>query len=401
MSEIEIRTPTEDDLPALTRLDERAFGDPWNDESMALFRPVCDLTRFRIACDGADVVGAAGSYAQELTVPGGHQVRAGGVTWVSVVPTHRRRGLLRRLMVTTHDDIAARGEPLALLTASEGGIYERFGYGVATRCRLIEIDRRRTQVSPRFVPPGPPDGAPLRVVDPNDHIDQLVETFDRFRRLRVGEIDRSAAWERLRLHEFGKKTTAALHPDGFAVWAVNSNWNDGHPEFELRLQDLVAVTPEAHAALWNLILSIDLVGPIRSRQSMSLDDPLPFLLDDQRALRTTDLNDMLWVRPGDVRAAFAARTYGTDDSFVVEVTTGDDRQRWKISGSPDGADVRKVRSKPHLSTDQASLGALFLGGVLPSTLAAGRRLTASSTDALRRADHFFGHDPLAHCSTGF
>jgi hypothetical protein len=44
---------------------------------------------------------------------------------------------------------------------------------------------------------------------------------------------------------------------------------------------------------------------------------------------------------------------------------------------------------------------LFLGGVLPSTLAAGRRLTASSADVLRRADHFFGHLPMAHCSTGF
>jgi predicted acetyltransferase len=401
MSAIEIRTPTEDDLPALMRLDERAFAEEWDAEGIAAFRPVCDLSRFRIACDGTDVVGAAGSFAQELTVPGGRQVRAGGVTWVSVATTHRRRGLLRRLMSATHDDIADRGEPVALLTASESGIYERFGYGVGTRCRLIEIDRRRTGIAPRFVPPGPPEGPQLRIVDPNDHVEQLAETFDRFRRQRVGEIDRSVDWTRLRLYESGKRTTAALHPDGFAVWKANPHWNDGHPEFEVRLQDLVAVTPEAHAALWNVVLSIDLAGPIRSRQAVSLDDPLPFLLDDQRALRTTDLSDMLWVRPSDIRGVFGARTYGTDDSFVVEVAVADETQRWKITGSPDGGDVRKVRTRPHLSTDQAALGALLLGGVLPSTLAAGRRLTAASDDVLRRADHFFGHAPRAHCSTGF
>jgi predicted acetyltransferase len=169
----------------------------------------------------------------------------------------------------------------------------------------------------------------------------------------------------------------------------------------MRLIDLVAVTPEAHAALWNTVLSIDLVGPIRTGLAVPLDDPLPFLLTDQRALRTTDLNDMLWVRAGDIRAPFAARTYGTDDSFVVEITEDDVAQRWRIEGSPEGASVRKVRTKPQLSTDRASLGALLLGGVLPTTLAAGRRLTASSAQVLRRADHFFGHLPLAHCSTGF
>ena len=397
MAKIEIRTPTEDDFPEMLELDSRAFGEAWTDEAIEAFRPNRDLRRFRIARDGGDLVATVGSYAQELTVPGGRQVRAGGVTWVAVATSHRRRGLLRRLMSAVHDDIAERGEPLALLTTSEGGIYERFGYGLATRFRVIEIDRRRTQIAQRFVP----DAGNIRIVDPNAHVDELVEIFDRYRRSRVGEIQRDAAWTRGRLHEFGAGATTALHPDGFATWKVASKWNDGHPAFDAQLMDLVAVTPEAYAALWNTVLSVDLVGSIRSTSVVSLDDPLPFLLDDQRALRTTDLNDMLWVRPARIGKAFAARSYGTDDSFVIDVATDEGVQRWKISGSPEGGDTRKARTKPHLSTDRASLGALFLGGVLPSTLAAGRRLTASSADVLRRADQFFGHLPVAHCSTGF
>jgi predicted acetyltransferase len=397
VSQIEIRTPSEDDLSGLFALDGRAFGEMWTEESIEAFRPVADFGRFRIACDGADVVGAAGSFAQELTVPGGGLVRAGGVTWVAVATSHRRRGLLRRLMAAVHDDIADRGEPLATLTSSEGGIYERFGYGVATRFRIVELDRRRTQIAERFVPSGPA----LRIVDPNEHVDRLVELFDRYRRGRVGEIDRSGAWTRLRLHDLGTGCATALHPDGFATWKVTPQWNDGHPAHEVQLIDLAATTPDAHAALWNAVLSIDLAGPVRSRSVVSLDDPLPYLLTDQRALRTTDLNDMMWVRPRDLRAAFEARRYGTDDSFVIEVAFADETRRVRIDGSPDGSQVRAVRTKPHLVTDQASLGALYLGGVLPSTLACGRRLTASSADVLRRADHFFGTFPLPHCSTGF
>lgn len=397
MSQISIRTPTDDDLPAMIALDGRAFGEPWTEADVEAFRPVCDLGRFRIAHDGADLIGVAGSWAHELTVPGGGIVRAGGVTWVAVATSHRRRGLLRRLMGAIHDDIAERDEPIATLTASEGGIYERFGYGIATRYRLIEIDRRRAQIADSLVPDGPSP----RIVDPGEHVEEMVERFDRYRLGRVGEIARSEAWTRLRLHEFGTGCAAALHPDGFATWKVTPQWNDGHPEHELRLMELVATTPDAHAALWHTVLSHDLVGPVRSRSVMSLDDPLPFLLTDQRALRTTDLNDMLWVRPRDVRAAFEARTFGTDDSFVIEVAFADGVRRFKIEGSPDGSRVRSARTKPHLVTDQASLGALYLGGVLPSTLAAGRRLTASSPDVLRRADNFFGTSPLPHCSTGF
>jgi len=152
MGQIDIRVPTDDDFPTLLRLDGIAFGDPWPDDFTEAARATLDLERFRIACDGDDIVGIAGSYGMELTVPGGAQVPAGGVTWVSVLPTHRRRGILTRLMAELHDDIDARAEPLAILTASEGGIYERFGYGIASYLRVTEIDRRRTQVRPEFQP---------------------------------------------------------------------------------------------------------------------------------------------------------------------------------------------------------------------------------------------------------
>ena len=49
------------------------------------------------------------------------------------------------------DDVAARGEVLAALHATEARIYGRFGYGVATRARSVRVRR-----SGRGLRPGAP-----------------------------------------------------------------------------------------------------------------------------------------------------------------------------------------------------------------------------------------------------
>lgn len=395
MGRIDIRVATDDDFAAMVRFDGLAFGDLWSDDLHGIIRATLDLDRFRIAWDGDTMVGVAGSYGQEVTVPGGAQVRAGGITWIAVAPTHRRQGILTRMMAELHDDIDGRGEPISMLTASEGGIYERFGYGIASYLRVTEIDRRRTQVRPEHRPaPGT-----VRLTTLDDPA--LAPIHDRYRRTRVGEIDRTRARDELVRAQEGPGVSVALHADGFAAWKVRSNWNAGHPAHELTLIDLVAITPEAHAALWHTVLSVDLVGPVTSSRGVALDDALPYIVDDQRAVRTNEVNDMLWLHLLDVGAALRARTYGTDDELVIEVDLDDRTERWRIVGGPDGADVRKVRSRPQLRMTRASLGAIYLGGVRPGTLARAGRLWAADPAVVRRADAFFMAERLPHCVTGF
>ncbi len=394
----ELRIATEDDLDRMIDLDADAFVWDISAEERTAVRQMLapDLGRFRIAVEGGRVVGVAGSYGLQLTVPGGRQVPTGGVTWVSVSPTHRRRGLLRRLLDAVHDDIDERGEVVAALISSEGGIYERFGYGIASRRRVVEIDRRRAELRPEVAPAGR-----VRRADPVAEADLLDEIWDRYRRGRVGEVDRPASWSPLRAIE-ARGRRAAVHDDGYVTWTKTAHWNDGHPAHELRVEELVAITPDAHAALWQLVLSVDLVGPVRSVSAVALDDPLPYLLTDQRCVRTVELNDMLWVCPRRVRPLLEARTYGTDDTLVVEVDLGEDgRRRWKVTGSPEAATARAARSRPDLVTDRAGLGALSLGGVTPSLLAAGGRLAARDERSLRRADAFFTVNPPPHTITSF
>lgn len=380
---------TEDDWGAMHRADGRVFGAVYSEADQAGIKTVSDVGRFRVAVDGGAIVGVAGSFAFDMTLPGGAAVPTGGVTWVSVAVTHRRQGLLGRLMGAIHTDLDDRGEPLSALTASEGGIYERFGYGIATQQRVTSIERRRAELRPEFVPAG----RDARVVEPLDALPEIMAMWDRYRVTRAGEVSRSEAWWKWLIKDVGDSGVYVLHPDGFACWKVDAKWHDGHPAGEMALVNMCPLTPDAHAALWSTVLSADLVGSIVARGRIALDDPLPFLLRDQRVLRTTNLNDGVWCHVRDVAACFGSRTYGADDELVVEV----EGTRWRLGAG--GAS--KVRKKPDLVTDAAGLGALVLGGVAPSTLAAGRRLTPRSEDVLRRADALFVVRPAPLCQTGF
>ncbi len=143
---IELRTPTNADWEAICAFDGRTFGATYSAEEVERRRPMHDMGRFRMIVDGTQIVGLAGSYAFDATLPGRRIVPMGGVTWVGVAATHRRQGLMRRLIGAVHDDIEARGEPLATLHGSEGGIYDHVGYGTGTRTRIISIDARSSEL---------------------------------------------------------------------------------------------------------------------------------------------------------------------------------------------------------------------------------------------------------------
>lgn len=393
---ITFRTAKDSDWEAICHTDARAFGFVYTPEQIVSTRALHDVSRFELALDGKEIVGIVGAYTLRVTVPGSGHLPMGGLTWVSTSATHRRQGLLTRLMARTLADVDRRGEPVAMLGASEGGIYERYGFGVATQLRVTSIDRRLAQVRPELRPrPGT-----VRFVAGDAALAHVTDVWSRFHRDRVGEVDRTDAWHRFLFDAHSKPSgefspsVYLAHRDGYALYRIQQQWNDGRPAHILNVVELVAVTGEAHVALWHTLLGVDLVGSITSRQ-VPLDDPLPYLLTNPRALQTTTLNDGVWVNVRDVKACFSARSYGTTDRLVIEV----DGSRWAIDGGPEGATCARVRSRPNLSMDHASLGALLLGGVRPSALAAGRRLDSRNDDALRRADLFFPTARLPHCQT--
>lgn len=395
---IELRAPTDDEWTAVCEADGRGFGASYTAEEIERKRPMHDMARFRIAIDRKHIVGVAGSYAMGATLPGGGSVPMGGVTWVSVAVTHRRQGLMRRLIGAIHDDIDARDEPLASLYASEGGIYHHVGYGPATQVRVTTIDPRLTRMRAECVPsPGT-----VRCLEGDEIVPAIDEIWRRFCKVRAGETAKSRSVHEY-LVESGKTASdgyTALnylaHRDGYAVYRMKMQWNDGHPAHTVFVAELAAVTGEAHAALWHALLSLDLVGSITSR-IVPIDDPLPSLLENPRALRTTDLNDGAWLNVRDVQRCFGARTYRSVDRIVVEV----DGIRWAVDGGPDGASCKAVRSKPDLVASHGAFSSLLYGGVLPSALVATGRMRARDNGVVARADIFFTTSLAPHCQSQY
>ena len=165
-------------LEAYFTADGAAFGWPREPAQLRTKRPIVDLARYLVAEWAGEPVGGTGSYAFELTLPGGVQVDAAGTSDVGVVPTHRRRGVASELMRTQLRSFADAGTPVAVLHASEAGIYQRFGYGPCTRWRQVRIDARRT----RFRGDCPDPGGSLHVVQRADAHELCASVHDRVRR---------------------------------------------------------------------------------------------------------------------------------------------------------------------------------------------------------------------------
>jgi predicted acetyltransferase len=191
------------------------------------------------------------------------------------------------------------------------------------------------------------------------------------------------------------------HADGYVSYRVKNDWNDGDPGHLCWLSDYVTVTPEAHAALWQVLLGLDLFGSIQTLR-MPVDDPLPYLLTDARQVRLSSVADGLWLRPLDVAALLAGRRYGVEVDAVLEVHDemfGDGRY-W-LRGGPDGATCERTERAADVTLPVASLGSVYLGGFRLETLARAGFAAADDPAALARLDRALLADRLPLYGTAF
>jgi predicted acetyltransferase len=406
----EIREINADNLPELHRVASTAFGEDMKPEQLEDERLVIEYDRMIGVGDGDQLVASAGAYSFDLTVPGGNLVPMAGVTWVSCLPSHRRRGILRKMMKFQLDDVARRGEAIAGLTASEAVIYGRFGYGVASQ--FAEAKVRKSKAG--FIAESKASGR-IRMVWDDEKPKVLPAIFDEWRRQRSGSVDRSdGRWEQLLRDRPADRHGAsamyhAVHedkrgvPDGYVAYRVKQGEDDGDSTGIVR--EVVAIDPEVEAALWRFVFDIDLIDRYVLRIE-PVDSQLPWRLADPRAHHINGMWDFLWLRIMNTPAALAARTYAAEDSLVVEVVDpfrprGAAAGVFRLDGGPDGATCTKEKSaRPDLTLSVDALGAAYLGGVRWSTLAAAGRV-AGTPAALERADALFTSTRLPFCNTGF
>ncbi|MFL6161025.1 MAG: GNAT family N-acetyltransferase [Jatrophihabitantaceae bacterium] len=392
--DIQLRPATEQDFPEIARIDSVAFGFTHSAESYA--DTFSNPPEILLAGDGERLVGVAAHYPFSMTVPGGGDLQVPGLTWVAVLPTHRRRGVLTALLGRLAEQYHAAGVPCAVLMASEGSIYRRFGYGVASTAVKVSIDRRLATLR------APVDAGAVEQLTAEQARQRLPELYRRWQQVTPGALNRTDRWwDRLFFDPESRRQGKSekfylVHPDGYLTYRTAERWTDGHPDSRCEILDYRPITRQAHAALWQVLLGMDLIPTIESWQVPS-DDPLPFLLTDFRQLRTVASKDGLWLRPVNLAALLAGRRYAVDFEAVFEVAG----ERVALAGGPDGAECVPTDRPAQLWLDRPELGSIYLGGYRLHMLHRAGLVRSDSPGLLDRLDLAFGTDRAPRYGTNF
>jgi predicted acetyltransferase len=387
---IAIRNPAQEAWRAAMEMTSSVFGDELKDEDFERHSKTLVRERFYAAYDGDAPVGTAADFPFTLTVPGG-ELAAGGVTWVAVVPSHRRQGILTRLMRRELEDLHARGESLAVLWASEAAIYGRFGYGMAAPHFDMDGDRSRFSLRDD---PGARGKVRMRSLD--DALEPCVHVYERLRPTIPGFIGRSREWwQTYRLADSEQwrrgaspKYVAVIElddqPAAYAIYRVKGEWEAGFPKGQVRVVEALAATPAAERELWRFLFGIDLTVRVDSR--LDPGSSLPLMVDDARSLNLR-LSEGLWLRIVDFDAALAGRSYAGDGGVVLEVR--DDFCPWNAGRWRVGSDVARTDEPADLELEVADLASVYLGAFDFSRLAQAERVRELNDGAVARADALF------------
>ncbi|GAB3574402.1 GNAT family N-acetyltransferase [Amycolatopsis endophytica] len=399
MSDYTVRTLRPDEHRAAADLFRATLHvAPTTDETWQLSDRMLQPGRTLGAFD-TELVGTARSFDAELTVPGGARAGVAAVTGVGVRSDRTRRGILTELMRAQLADIASRGLPFAALRASEGVIYNRYGYGVATRSRSYEIDRRRATFRPDV-----PAGGQIELWPLDTALERLPELYAALPQARPGTMSRPPywwpAWER-HAREVSGPVVTAVHqgpqgPDGYVVYTVDrKHWNE---PAVLEILSLHTAGGEAFDGLWRYLLSVDLVDTIRADER-PVDEVPELLFTKIRAVRETGGGDELWLRLVDVPAALGAREYEGDPVVleVVDPVVEGNSGRYRVSP----AGMSRTGSAPDLRLGADALAMLYFGTWRPSQLASAGRIQPADPTATARADRLFATPAPAWCGTHF
>ena len=420
-----IRPIEEDELDAFLNVDEHAFNtSPWSDDDRRVGIDRFEFDRTLAAFDDTTPVGVTMCYSFRLSVPGQEVLPAAGVTFVAVLPTHRRRGVLSSLMRRQLADVRDRGEPLAILWASEAVIYGRYGYGRASWHLDFTLRRGEGRLADAVsagTGASAGDGLRLRIAEPDAALPELAKVYDAVLATRPGMFGRNEAWWRSAIydpaeHRHGAGPLRCLLAEdasgtrGYALYAGVDTWADFLPENVLTVRELMATDLAASAALCTDLLSRDLTTEFRLPRR-PVDDPLLYQLADPRRTRPK-LNDNLWVRIVDLPRALASRRYACPVDVVLEVRDEilpANAGRWRLTTTaeaPGGGLAASCVPAPagspaDLALDVTELGAAYLGGTRLGAMAGSGLVAELRPGATRQLSAALAWDPAPWCPMVF
>jgi predicted acetyltransferase len=395
---IQFRICRPDELAAALTPIWHYFGRGASEEDAEKLGKVLPTERVHVAVEDGKIVGGAGAYLFDTTVPGGARVPTAGVMAVGVLPTHRRRGILSRLMRNEIDDIREWGQPLATLYASEGAIYRRFGYGPSTISGDISLPRAHAS----FYDTLPPAGS-ARMVSQEEALELFPPIYDRVAAETPGFFTRSREWWESRKLATGPWMKGELFkvvleiggtPEAYAMYSLDSDMQHGISRSVLNVREAIGATPAGTREIWRFILDVDWIESVNA-SFLPPDHPLFLLLTEPRRM-TYRAGEAVWTRLVDLESALSARAYGAGEPVVLEVEDEFcpwNEGRWEVS--PDG--VARTGTEADLRLGVDMLGSVYLGGFTFADLARAGRVEELRDGALARADALFRTDRHPWC----
>jgi predicted acetyltransferase len=392
---IEIRTCKDEELAAGISPIWQYFGEGPKEEWIDNFRRILPADRINAAFDGEEVVGSASSYPFQMTIPGG-PVATAGITLVGVRPTHRRQGILSKLMKQLLEGAHGRGEPIAALWVAEEVIYGRFGCGMTSINSEIRIDRGHTHFRRHWE-----RTLTAKQVEHEEALGTFPSVYEQVAPHSPGMLARTRDWWEVRQlfddpadrHGAGPLLRVLFEqggaPAGYALYSHRTDFVEGRSNSTLEVREAIGVDTAATAQVWRYLFDIDLMAQIHA-ECIPIDHPLFFLLAEPRRLRLR-AQDGLWLRLVNVEAALRARSYASSEQLVLEVkdafcpwNEGCYRiEEGEISRSGGEPDLRlEVRELASAFMGGFSFGELFRAGLVeelrPGGIACADRLFATS-----------------------
>jgi len=396
---LEFRRVEPDELPAFVRAQAVAGGGNRSQEDIDRLLPGFQGTIPRAAYDGARIVATLLDFPAPMVVPGGGEVTVSAITWVSTLPTHRRRGAMRGLMELVLADAREAGLDRAALWVSEYGIYGRFGFGPAAPVlHRIEVDTVYGAFAEELT-----DGGRVRLLDSAEALELLPGILERSRRDCVGDVGRPAIdWDYLLSETRLASRFVVVHEDvsgtadAYAIYRQEDRWDDAVPAGVVECDELRWASPEGHAAVWRFLLDIDLVATVRV-ENRPLDDPIRWRLADPRRARFGRVEDGLWVNLLDVPCALASRRYATDGALVLDV----EGTVLRLESADGQAACAPASGTADIELDRRALASCHLGGHRFSELAGAGLVRELTPGGLRRADTMFQPERAPWCQGEF
>lgn len=412
MSTVTARPYVDGEWDLFLRLDEVAFGytsPDGEDRSTAL--AVMRHEQSLIGEVDGRPVGLLASYDPPFSVPGGADLPTAGTTWVGVLPTHRRRGVLRAMMTRHLRESRERGSAIAALWASQGVIYQRFGYGAAAPSLRLRVHRHEAL---ELLPPALAEraaGFDLAIEPVEEVRGELEAVYAAAAAVRPGAPRRDASWwDRILVdlpsHREGgseKRILVVRDPDGraaaYARFNTKLDFNDAfEPDGTLRVFELLSTDVAARAAAWQVLLAHDLMVRIEWVNAPG-DEPLLRWIPDRDAV--IGVGEGAYVRLLDVPAALTARTYAGPCDVVFEVVDDvvpEAAGRWRLVVDGAGrAECARTSDAPHATLPVAALGSAYLGAHTLTALADAGFVGVHDRVRLAAAAAAFRHEPVAWC----